>query len=264
MVDHPKGRYPTGMPPVSVVTREVATGQTVQCDELPWWFVVPREGEVSGAAWYDRETGELTQVRETASPVAAATSQDGVFEIEIDEWTMRPGRADAREGRRIGFTASIGEEYVEFLSVTMGGRTLEGGNPDFRANWGGTGPRRIQDSGRLVQDLDQSYRTVRDTGGSADLVDLTVGRRSFRALRFLDLEPGAGPDEIGQPIIDLDSGRTLAYWQYRPVGWDADSGRWLTEHPGDGLSVDGIQYQRRNCTGRDEIALTDVALFGTA
>jgi len=68
------------------------------------------------------------------------------------------------------------------------------------------------------------------------------------------------PEEIAQPLIDLGTGRTLAYWQYRPIEWDADADRWLADHPGVEVGVDDRIYQRRNCTGRDEIALTAAAL----
>lgn len=61
-------------------------------------------------------------------------------------------------------------------------------------------------------------------------------------------------------IIDVSTGRTLAYWQCRPETWNTDSASWLTAHPGGALTIDGVRYQRRSCTGRDEIAVTDHAL----
>lgn len=41
-----------------------------------------------------------------------------------------------------------------------------------------------------------------------------------------------------------------------PASWDADSDSWLAAHSGAEIVVDDLVFQRRNCTGRDEIALT--------
>lgn len=64
----------------------------------------------------------------------------------------------------------------------------------------------------------------------------------------------------GHALIETRTGRTIAYWQYRPAHWDADSTDWIRNHPGTDLTIDRTIYQRRNCTGRDEIALTQTAL----
>jgi hypothetical protein len=114
----------------------------------------------------------------------------------------------------------------------------------------------VVDDGRFESIGDRRYRTTTGTGVGAGIVELAIGQRSFRCLRAIDLPAAGGPEEIGQPLIDLDSGRTLAYWQYRPASWDADSDSWLATHSGAGTIVDDLVFQRRNRTGRDEIALT--------
>lgn len=251
---------PSRLPIVTVEPLEEPTSQTVLCDELQWWFVTPRLGEVTRAAWYDRDTGALTRVRQTATPVAARPDDDDSVAIEIEE-RERSARSQEWEPHRVGFTARLDRDRAEFLSVTTRGRTTDVSDPDFAANWAGTGIRALADANRLLGTGPGSYRSVGADGPRVDLVALTVGERVFRGLRLLDLEPGGEAHEIGQPIIDIDSGRTLAYWQYRPASWDADSATWLRDHPGVGLMIDDVPYQRRNCTGRDEVALTDHALF---
>ncbi|WP_193106581.1 hypothetical protein [Brachybacterium sp. FME24] len=252
--------FPLRLPEVHIEPVATSTAERVTCDELPWWFVIPREGEVSAAGWYDRATSMLTSVRETVEPVAAIPGRDGEVAIAIDEWTPGTGAASDWGRRRIEMTARLGPERAEFLSVTMDGNLTDATDPHFARSWGDTGSRVITDSGRLVAEGPRAYRSRQDSGRSAEVVELTVDGTAFRCLRVLDLEPGSEPDEIGQPIIDLDSGRTLAYWQYRPPLWDADSSAWLEAHPQEGITLDGVDFQRRSCTGRDEIALTDIAL----
>lgn len=130
------------------------------------------------------------------------------------------------------------------------------------SDWGATGGRRIADAGRIRKIGERVYRTDISVGRRVDLVDLHVDHRTFRCVRVLDLEESSEPEEFGQAIISVESGRTLAYWQYRPAQYDADSDRWFSEHPGVGLTIDAVPYQRRNCTGRDDVALTQCALSG--
>ncbi|MGO1946108.1 hypothetical protein [Brachybacterium alimentarium] len=252
--------FPTRLPTVTVDVVEAPTSRTVHCDELQWWFVVPRVGDISRAAWYDRDTGELTRTRGTARPVAASAQDDDSVAIEIDERLPR-SQAAGPEHNRISMAARLGRERAEFLSITSHGRTTDRTDRDFASNWGATGNRLLADAERLHATGPGSYRSVGSQGPRVDLVELTVGDRIFHGLRILDLDPGEDASEFGQSIVDLESGRTLAYWQYRPSPWDDDSGAWLATRPGVGLTIDGIRYQRRNCTGRDEVALTDHALF---
>lgn len=124
---------------------------------------------------------------------------------------------------------------------------------------GGVSPRHVTDTGRFQPAGPSGLRTNKSCGIGAGLVQLTVEDRTFRCIRALDLADTPEPSEFSQALIDIDSGRTVAYWQYRPTQWDADSADWIKNHPGADLTIDEITYQRRNCT-RDEIALTQAVL----
>lgn len=249
--------YPAALPEIRVLPlSSTATVEAIECNELQWWFIVPLAGETSRAAWYDRDTGALTRVRETAHPVVDTAAQDGTVLIDIDEWSCSPG--DHASSERITMTATLTADQAEFRSVTMGGDSVRLGDAEFEANWTGVGPRRIT-TGHFERIGDRRYRTTRAQGVGLELVDLDIADRSFRCLRVLDL-PSTTEDEIGQPLIDLETGRTVAYWQYRPAAWDEDAADWLRQHPGLDITIDDVTFQRRNCTGRDEVAITDIGL----
>ncbi|WP_114853946.1 hypothetical protein [Brachybacterium sp. YJGR34] len=252
--------FPTRLPEVHVDLLEECTSQVVTCDELQWWFVIPRVGEATAAAWYDRATAELTAVRRTRRPASAVKGAAGDVLIEIEESTYAPEDWRGVGRRDIRFTARLGPHRAEFLSVEQAGIRTDVSAPDFAANWCDSLGRTIRESGRVVTEGPRTVVTVAEEGARVDLVDLTVDGVTRRCVRVLDIAPGAMPSEFGQAIIDLETGRTLAYWQYRPETWDDDAPTWLAEHPGVDLTIDGVRYQRRNCTGRDEIALTDHAL----
>lgn len=253
------GRFPDGMPEVRIDVLEEGTDHAVLCDELQWWFVVPRPGETTAARWYDRASGRVTRARETEGAVAPLEESPGCVRFGIRETTFPVDGGDPTEST-IRFTAQLTSESATFLSVEIDGVHSDSSQEGFGANWGEPRGRLLRDGNRLVRTGPREFRAVRDQGASADLIDLSLGGATRRALRVLDLEPGAEPSEIGQALIDLETGRTLVYWQYRPEGWDADADAWWAAHPDDGFVIDGVRFQRRNCTGRDEIALTDHAV----
>lgn len=201
-------------------------------------------------------------VRQTLRPATALHGAGDSVRIEIEERTFLRGDPHRERQKRIEFTARLGEHRAEFRSVDIGGTRTDASDPHFEASWGGTRGRAIRESGRLTSMGPQTLMSSGVDGVRADLVEFSIGSSSRRCLRVLDLERGDEPQEFGQPIIDLENGRTLAYWQYRPETWDADSETWLAAHREESLTIDGVRYQRRNCTGRDEIALTDHALRG--
>lgn len=252
--------FPMLLPEVRVDLVEEATSEVVTFDELQWWFVVPLPGETTAAAWYDRDTSELTSVRRTRRPVAVLESFPGDVQIEIEESTFHPEDWRGVGQQDIQFTARLGENRAEFLSVEKSGTRTDVSDPGFAANWRDTIGRRIRESGRLVTEGPRTFETVAEDGARVDLVDFTIDGLARRCVRVLDIAPGTELNEFGQAIIDLETSRTLAYWQYRPEPWDEDSETWLVEHPGAELTIDGVRYQRRNCTGRDDIALTSHAL----
>lgn len=53
--------YPARVPDVRLSPLVGESRAAVECCELQWWFAVPQVGEQTRAAWYDRDTGELTR-----------------------------------------------------------------------------------------------------------------------------------------------------------------------------------------------------------
>ncbi|HEX7350516.1 hypothetical protein [Brachybacterium sp.] len=252
-------RFPESMPEVRIEVLEEGTDHSVLCDELQWWFVVPCPGETTTARWYDRATGQVTSVRESERAAAPLEESPDSVRFGIRETTF-PTEGGEPVERLIRFTAQLTSESATFLSVEVDGARSDSSQPGFAENWGDARGRLLRDGNRLVRTGPRDFHSERDEGARADLVDLSIGGSTRRALRLLDLGPGAEPSEFGEAVVDLETGRTLVYWQYRPEGWDADADLWWAAHPGEGLVIDGVRFQRRNCTGRDEIALTDHAV----
>jgi len=144
---------------------------------------------------------------------------DGSVVIDLDEWTREPDGDGSTTYQRISILAALTAERAEFRRVTLGAHSTKLGDDEFASNWAGGGPRRVLDDGRFRQIGERCYRTTTTTatGMGAGLVEVMVDDRRFRCLRALDLLITDGTNEIGQSLIDLDTGRTVAYWQYRPT-----------------------------------------------
>ena len=199
--------FPATLPEVSLTP--LANGGSeaaVTCRELQWWFAVPRVGDEFGAAWYDRRTGEITRAQVPATPIVDTGTGDGEVQIDIDEWTRVPGSDDPPTYQRITMVAALTADRAEFRKVSLDGRSTQLGDHDFADTWTGGGTCEVVDDGRFESIGDRRYRTTTGTGAGAGIVELAIGQRSFRCLRAIDLPAAGGPEEIGQPLIDLDSG----------------------------------------------------------
>lgn len=126
--------YPAELPCVQVSPLD-ETAPAVDCPELQWWFAIPRPGKISHAAWYDRDSGKLTQVRQTSAPVAKINNEPGTVEIQLDEWSQDPHHSNEPTSKRIAIHARLMPERAEFLSVTMDGTTSQHGDPGFEQSW---------------------------------------------------------------------------------------------------------------------------------
>lgn len=250
--------FPSAIPTVTVDEVSTGIGQLqVVCEELQWWQLVPRPGEQNAMVWYDRATGEPTMVRESIRPATA--ERDGTVRFDVDEWTRDPGTTTVSR-QRIVMVAELAPEGARWREVTLDGNTTKKGEAAFEASWAGGGSVRVVDDGRYESIGARRFRTTGASGIGRGVVRVGVGHRVFLCLRAFDLPVSEQPEEIGQPLIDLETGRTVAYWQYRPTEWDEDADAWLAQHPGMEVVVDDRTYQRRNCSGRDEIMLTAAAL----
>jgi hypothetical protein len=67
--------------------------------------------------------------------------------------------------------------------------TLTEADREFEAAWGGTGPRRLVDSGRYQQHADGSYRITGTSDPGAGVFRVQIGSRMFTCLRVIDLVP---------------------------------------------------------------------------
>lgn len=99
--------YPARVPDVRLSPLVGESRAVVECCELQWWFAVPQVGEQTRAAGYDRDTGELTCVRETAEPAVDAGLGDGTVVIDLDEWTREPDGDGSTTYQRISILAAL-------------------------------------------------------------------------------------------------------------------------------------------------------------
>jgi hypothetical protein len=191
----------------------------IDCQELQWWFAVPRLGDRTACAWYDIDTGDLDMARQVVSTAAVTMNGQDAIELQLCEWSRD------RDGDRVAthrFSCVLDQDRARCLAVTLDAddadesATLTEADPGFEQEWGGAGPRRLADSGRYQQRADGSYRLTEDTGSGAGVFRVRIGPRVFTCLRVIDLD-GLSADEsteLGVAYVE-PGGRTVLYRQYR-------------------------------------------------
>ena len=180
------GREPTAFPqrrPHIQIDRLPGEPFAVDCQELRWWYIVPRIGEIASAATYrppawDREDGP-TVLRATR-----AAEVHGVEGVEIDAGDMT-------------LYARATDEEVQYLATTM---TVDGKawlrtflDEGYNGAWG-TVMRHLEDSGAYVESADGSLTRAESTqptdSHGVGVFRVRVGDRAFDCLRVLQLEGG--------------------------------------------------------------------------
>jgi hypothetical protein len=254
-------RFPATVPVISVEASEQHL-DPIDCQELQWWFAIPRLGDRTACVGYDVDTGELDWARQVVSTVPVTVDGQVAVELQFSEWSRD------RDGDRIDTlrcTCILDQDRARWLAVTLDiddeARTLTEADPAFEADWGVTGPRRLVDSGRYQPLADGSYRITDTADSGAGVYRVRIGPRVFTCLRVIDLDhPTAGEStELGIAFVE-PGGRTVLYRQYRGRAMNDDWQAWRAAHPGREIVINGNLFLQRDCTGRAHDVLTTASM----
>lgn len=235
--------FPHERPPVSVTPLDEAAFP-VDCPELRWWFLRPAVGEEKRWAIYEYDAGQGRWLRGSVTHmrVTAPAEIHGVEGVEI-EVLEEPGEEGA--SRIVAMYARLTGDAVGWLAVMRedGGKRVlttfldEG----FEEDWGGLVPRRIGPE------------------TAAGAWEVTVGERSFRCLRVIDVgRPPSETDVLIEAFLD-ERGRTVLARRYNGRDWARERHEtpWDQRLPhAQRLQIDGATFVHwYDC-------VTDVALSG--
>ena len=221
-------RFPADRPNISISKLDEPPF-AVDCPELRWRHIVPEVGQTASVATYrppkwsrDTDVSALRAVR-----VAEVHGVEGV-EIDAGDMTLY-ARSTAKE--------------VQYLATVM---TVDGKawlrtflDEGYCGAWG-TMPRRIEDTGRYVENADGSL-TRADATGPTDahgvgVYSVRVGEREFECLRVLQLEGDV--DDRNAPIDEAfitRAGRTILL---RAYCHDGHEGIFVDKNTS--ITVDGV------------------------
>jgi hypothetical protein len=256
----PRRRFPATAPLISVEASKARLGP-IDCQELQWWFAIPRLGDRTAWAAYDVDNGEVGFAHEVVSTAPVGVDGRDAIELLFSEWSRN------RDGERTAidrFTCVLDDNRARWLMVTLDAdgdaRTLTKGDPEFDAGWAGTGPRRLVDSGRYQQLADGSYRLTGTSHMGAGVYRVSIGPRVFTCLRVMDLIPfGDESAELGVAFV-APGGRTVLYREYSTSTlWD-DWQAWRAAHPGREIVINDSLFLQRDCTGRAHDVITTTSM----
>ena len=243
VVDHP---FPPTRPDIKIVESSERIYE-VDCQELQWWFAIPKMGETYMWAEYDGETQKLDAVTEMTPTMPAIIRDIECVEIQFKEWLAN----DWPPTPNLMY-ATINETHTEWVSVvdTINGKRIFNtiGDEWFEDQWGPALKRRIVDDGRYQLQPDGTYKLTDGTGSGAGTYDVTIGENTFHCLRVLDVDiSNEHGGELAEVYIEK-GGRTVFFRRY--------DGRFLRGHDLVSKFPDNIQivindvvYVHSNCTG---------------
>ncbi|MDE0635442.1 MAG: hypothetical protein OXI43_06275 [Candidatus Poribacteria bacterium] len=243
VIDHP---FPPTRPDIKIVESSDRIIE-VDCQELQWWFAIPKMGERYMWAEYDGATQKLDAVTEMI-PTAPATIRDiDCVEIQFKEWLAKdwPPSPDL-------MYVAIDETHTRWISVvnTIDGRRIFNtiGDEWFEAQWGGPCKRRIVDDGRYQLQPDGSYKLTDGQGFGAGTYHVTIGENTFHCLRVLDADiTKEHGDELAEVYIEEETGRTVFFRRYDGRYLRGDL---LKKFPNNRrIVINDITYIHSNCTG---------------
>jgi hypothetical protein len=255
----PRHRFPATAPVISVEASEQHL-DPIDCQELQWWFAIPRLGDRTAFAGYDVDTGELDWAHKVVSTAPVRVNGQDAVELLFREWSR-----DSDRIRTDRFTCILDQDRARWLAVTLDvdgeARTLTEADPGFEADWGGTGPRRLVDSGRHHQLADGSYHLTDTADRGAGVYRVEIGPRVFTCLRVIDLDHPIADESTELNIAFVEpGGRTVLYRQYRGRAMNDDWQAWRAAHPGREIVVDDKLFLQRDCTGRAHDVLTTASM----
>jgi hypothetical protein len=243
VVDHP---FPPTRPDIKIVESSERIYE-VDCQELQWWFAIPKMGETYMWAEYDGETQKLDAVTEMTPTMPAIIRDIECVEIQFKEWLAN----DWPPTPNLMY-ATINETHTEWVSVvdTINGKRIFNtiGDEWFEDQWGPAAKRRIVDDGRYQLQPDGTYKLTDGTGFGAGTYDVTIGENTFHCLRVLDVDiSNEHGGELAEVYIEK-GGRTVFFRRY--------DGRFLRGHdlvskfPNNiQIVINDVVYVHSNCTG---------------
>ena len=257
----PRHRFPASAPVISVEACEERL-EPIDCQELQWWFAIPRLGDRTAFAGYDVDTGELGFAHEVVSTAPVRVNGQDAVELRFSEWSRDRGDDRITIDR---FTCVLDQDRARWLSVTLDAdddeaRTLTEADPEFEANWADTGPRRLVDSGRYQQLADGSYRLTDTADWGAGVYRVGIGPRVFTCLRIIDLDqPADEATDLNIAFVE-PRGRTVLYRQYWSHAMTEDWQAWRAAHPGREIIINDNLFLQRDPAGRAHDVLTTASM----
>jgi len=160
MPDRKKGSKAQSFPvrrPSIVITPSRAKPFAIDCRELPSFGIIPEVGQRASLAWYDPPQWKITNVTEMHAVRAALVHDVEGVEIQTNEWEPETGWRPDRTmyGRLTDKTAQwLAMDYRLEDDTRRLYTFLDEG---FERDWGEF-LRRCEDTGRLIQRKDGSFR----------------------------------------------------------------------------------------------------------
>lgn len=186
-----KQPFPRRRPEITISPSRAKPFVVNSC-HLPGWGLPLRLGATAWLSWYDPPEWRLTSV--THQHVVREAEVHGIsgFEVEMRDWEM----PDAVWYPYFTHFARVTETTGQWLATSQvrdGKRILYTFLDDgFDADWGES-TRRLEDTGRLVDNGDGTYRLRRERSNlihdvfGASVFRVGIGRRRFTCLRVIDV-----------------------------------------------------------------------------
>jgi len=242
VVDHP---FPPTRPDVKIVESSDKIYE-VDCQELQWWFAIPKMGGRYMWAEYDGETQKLDAVTEMIPTAPALIRDIECVEIQFNELLTK----DSPPSPNLMYV-TIDDTHTRWISVvnTFDGKRVFNtiGEEWFEDQWGPDCKRRIVDDGRYELQPDSSYKTTDGQGFGAGTYDVTIGNNTFHCLRVIDADTET---EYGGEMCEVyveEGGRTVFFRRYDGRYLRGDL---LKKFPNNRqMVINDITYIHSNCTG---------------
>ncbi len=242
VIDHP---FPPTRPDVKIVESSDKIHE-VDCQELQWWFAIPKMGERYMWAEYDGETQKLDAVIEMIPTAPAIIRDIECVEMQFNElltkdWTPSPNL----------MYVTMDDTHTRWISVvnTIDGKRIFDtiGEEWFEDQWGPDAKRRIVDDGRYQLQSDGSYKLTDGQGFGAGTYDVTIDENTFHCLRVIDVDITT---EHGGELVEAyveEGGRTVFHRRYDGRFLRGDL---LKKFPNNRqIVINDITYIHSNCTG---------------
>lgn len=242
VIDHP---FPPTRPDIKIVESSEPISE-IDCQELQWWFAIPRMGERYMWADYDGETQKLDAVTEMIPTAPALIRDVECVEIQLNEWFAKdwPPSPDL-------MYVAIDDTHTKWVSVV---NTVDGirifntiGDEWFEEQWGVPCKRRMFDDGRYELQSNGTYKITNGVGLGVGTYDVTIGDNTFHCLRVLDPDIDA---EHGGEMCEVyieEGGRTVFFRRYDGRFLRGDL---LKKFPNNRqIVINDIVYIHSNCTG---------------